>query len=283
MQKNLLLVVGSLILGGCGTRSFKPVESSMGDPIVLFSRLLATLTILLLASCGGGGSEDKGPFNGTLSVSPANLSFSGAYGSASVPAAQIFTISTTGRVWVAVDYGGACHEAAPLQLSGSTGTGTVGVNSPATAGPGIHTGVITVNGYLAATPGAPTATGSPAIVSVTYTVPGLTWDHGLGTAVLPFNQTSGGPLPAPRTITIRDALGASYGWTVTGIEYNPIGGVPNISWLEASPTSGAALPATLTLSVVEQCQPGIEYSAYVNLASVSPAYTLRVWVLYRAH
>jgi hypothetical protein len=141
----------------------------------------------------------------------------------------------------------------------------------------VHTGTVTIRGYEYQFGGAEVS-GSPRRINVTYSVPGLAANP----ALLVFNQSAGGPLPAAQVTTVSDGLNPadSDSWSAT-VEHAPIVGLTVPTWLQVSPSSGATLPAALTVSVVAQGQPGIEYDGYINITSTK-GYTLRIRAIYRA-
>ncbi len=242
------------------------------------STALSLLAIFATALAGcGSGADDA---SSTLSVTPTSLSFAGASGDTAEPPPQTIAISASGSAYISTEYAGTAYEAAPMVINGNTATATVRVPAPVHMGAGVHLGTVTVRGYEFNYPGSPEISGSPKYVGVTYSIPGIAASPSHRVSL---NQTSGGPLPQPKSVTISDAFSASYGWTTT-IEYGEIIGLPLFdNWLEVTPTSDSTLPSTVSLTVVRQGQAGIEYQAYVDVTSTAdPVVTLRLHVTYRA-
>lgn len=243
--------------------------------------------LVLLSACGGGsgGQADGGGGSASLSAAPAALSFSGVAGDTQEPAHQQVNIQVRGTVYVDVNYLGIAYERGTFQLNGGTATATVGVPAPVHVGAGVHTGTVRIRGYEGSLGLAgEEVRGSPAEIPVTYSVAGLkasnsSWSTPSRLSLL---QSSGGPLPGPVTITLADGLNPtdSYGWSAT-VEHRPVIGLPALTWLDVSPLSGSGLPATLALNVVQQGQPGIEYSAYINITTDRGS-ALQIHVVYRA-
>jgi hypothetical protein len=232
---------------------------------------------VMLAGCGGEGSGSTPPSSSlSFSVAPSSLSFSGVGGDTLEPPAQRITIQGSGgTVYLELAYAGIAYEATPLQLSGTTATATVRVPSPKIAGAGTHTGTVTIRGYEYPFGGTEVA-GSPKQANVTYTVSGLAASPSL----LVFNQTAGS-FPAAQSVTLSLSPAATDGWSAA-IEYVPISGLTVPNWLQVSPLGGSTLPATLSVSVVAQGQPGIMYDGYINVTATNGS-TLRYHVIYRAH
>jgi len=140
--------------------------------------LAAAATLALLSACGGGGAGGGGPVTPVFSVSANQLTFTATGPGAATPPGQSVSAKVTGTLagtlYVLVNVTGtAVTNVSQFAISGSTGTATVSVNSPAILGTGTYSSVITVracaNDQSCATG---ELQGSPQVITVSYTVAG---------------------------------------------------------------------------------------------------------------
>jgi uncharacterized protein (TIGR03437 family) len=160
---------------------------------------------------------------GTMSVTPTSLTFSQTLGG-SVPAAQTFTVSSSGSplgFTIATSTGGTGNWLTATPATGNT-PGTISVSLDGSKlTPGQYTGSVTV------TSSTPFAGGSPATVSVVLTVsPGTI---SASPATLTFTQVQNGPAPAAQPITVTGTPGA-ISFTASAASTG--------NWLSVSPASG---------------------------------------------
>jgi hypothetical protein len=147
-------------------------------PSVAARLLSLSAVVLSISACGGGGGGggDKPP--ASLSVSPSELTFSATSGS-SAPAPQTLrgTISGTveGDLFITITLNTNIVTVPGVVITSTiSGEAQVYPASPATLGPGAHTGTITLRACTnnaSCTSG--NLSGSPRTIPVTYTVNGL--------------------------------------------------------------------------------------------------------------
>jgi uncharacterized protein (TIGR03437 family) len=179
-----------------------------------------------------------------MTVAPTTMSFTYASGGAA-PAPQTFTVATGTAT---LNYT-ATSPGNWLQLSPARGTtpGTVTVTAvPTGLGPGTYGGTITVSAIGAS---------NSSSVAVTLTVTGqsvLT----IMPNTLSFTAPTGGPSPAPQSLTL-----ASSG---SAISFTAATSAP---WLSVTPASGST-PATLSVSVNAA---GLAAGSYTSTVNITPA------------
>jgi uncharacterized protein (TIGR03437 family) len=215
----------------------------------------------LTATNSGGPSVANSPITipvsfrvtaGTISVSPAQASFSFTVGG-STPAAQTLAVSSGGQAltYTAVAASDTGNWLSVTPASGTTpGNLSVSVD-PSKLSPGAYNGSITVT--------SPFATGSPVKVPVTLTIsPGTI--SASPTAGLTFTQAAGGTAAPSQNITVSGTPGA-LNFTVT----TDTKGTGN--WLSVAPTSGTT-PGTLAVSVDGT---GLKTGGYTGTVTIASA------------
>ena len=195
--------------------------------------------------------------SGTVTVTPATLSFNQALGG-TAPAAQTIQISgiPTGTTVGATTtlFNGSSW----LTVSTSGNTLTITPTGGQLA-QGTYSGVVTVF--------VPGAANSPLYIPVTYTVGGAsTFNFTPGT--VSFNYQAGAAVPAPQTLQLSSASGAI---TYNAVAVAPPGSPGGILFITVSPASGAtpgALTVSLNQSVISTLAIGI-YTNNISLTSPS--------------
>jgi uncharacterized protein (TIGR03437 family) len=197
-----------------------------------------------------------------LTASPTSLSFTGQVNAAS-PAAQTLSVnSTNGSVSFTAVPTSTGNWLSVKPASGATNASLqVSVNTAGLA-TGKYTGSIVVT--------ASAASGSPVTIPVSLSVtstPALIATP----ATLSFSHTTGAAAPAGQSVAISTSNGVSTAFTSTT-------NAP--SWLQISPTSGAA-PSSFTVNVVPGSLPAGNYNGIVTVsatgfASATVAVTLTV-------
>ena len=191
---------------------------------------------------------------GTLSASPASLTFNAAQGSAS----QSQPVTVTGTPG-ALGFTATTSSTAPwLSVSAATGTtpATLQVTAnPAGLQPAQYTGQVTI--------AATGAAGSPQTISVTLNV-GQAQTLSVSPGTLNFSYVIGaGGTVQPQTVQLTASGGtASFTASASG----------GASWLQVSPPSGST-PATLTVSVNPAGVTAGNYTGTININSTASATT----------
>jgi hypothetical protein len=226
---------------------------------------------MLLACSDATGSSGAG-----LTVSPANLTYSGRSGDTFEPPQQTVTIrASSGSVYLEpVHTAGIAYVASEAQPSADVRTLSIRVPAPSVLSAGVHTGTVEITGCrdVLCTELLP---GGPRQVAVSYTIDGIAASP--NTLVF---RPSGSTLPPPQTVSLSDARSGTYAWTATPV-YSPAPSQFAQQWMSISPPSGASLPATITVSVVApQPTGGWEYIDSIELRAADGTVS-RIRAIYR--
>jgi hypothetical protein len=227
-----------------------PVTVSNGSLSLAFNGVVRRAVVSGIQISPASGDPPPSSNTLTLNASPTSLSFLATAGGSN-PAAQPLSISPSGTgtlSWTAT------KTQSWLSLSQTSGTGAATINvsvatSGLTAGP--HSDTITVS--------APGAAGSPALITVNFTVSAATNSLTLGVSPpsLTFSGTAGGSNPTADPITITITGTGSQSWTAS----------KNASWLNLSQTSGSgsgSFNASVSLS-------GLGAGTYTDTITITDA------------
>jgi hypothetical protein len=193
-----------------------------------------------------------------LAVAPEAVAFSAPLGGPS-PAPQAVTVSNAGTGTLAPPVASIAYASGSGWLSAAVS----GAQAPYTVALQPGTASLAAGTYAAAVSIASArAGGSPRTVAVTLVVgqPAI----GLEPASLAFSATQGGPNPAPRTVTVSNAGGATLAPPTAAISYSKGSG---LGWLAAT-VSGAQAPYAVTLQPVTA---GLSAGTYAATASIASA------------
>jgi uncharacterized protein (TIGR03437 family) len=171
---------------------------------------------------------------GTLSATPATLSFAQVQGGQAPPSQSLSIVGTPGVLAYTVATSTANNSGNWLTVDATTGNtpGTVKVSvNSGSLSPGQYTGKVTITSAG--------ATGSPLDVPVTLVV-ASPQSVAASPTTLNFNWVIGAPVPATQTVQV---TGSGAGVTFTTQATTSSG-----TWLGVTPSSGSA-PATLNISV----------------------------------
>ena len=200
---------------------------------------------------------------GTISATPATLTFSQVQGG-SAPATQTISVSgTPGAInfsaTAATNSGGNWLSVSPS--SGTTpGTVTVTVNGSSLT-PNTYTGTVMIN--------SPGATGSPITINVSFTVT-ASQTITASPATLTFSAVAGIAPPAAQTVSITSS---GSGTSFTAAATTQTGG----NWLSVTPTSGVT-PAQLSIAVASQSLTAGNYTGTVAINSPNIAAPVNITV-----
>lgn len=204
---------------------------------------------------------------GTMTVSPATLSFTQT-AAGSPPAAQTISVSSSvSSGAAALSYNVTAAVTTPsgsvnwLTATPASGT-TPGSVSVTVDGSKLPAGVY--NGAVTITATTPATAGSPATIPVTLTV--LAGTISATPTSLTFGQVVGGTAPATQAVTVTGTPGAI---SVTAVPSEDSNGAA-VTWLSVTPTTGTTTPATINVSANAGSLPVGTYTGKVTITAASP-------------
>lgn len=230
-----------------------------------FKTVSVFLSVLFIASCGGGDSNntdqannDGGATGGNnvLSVSQAQVNLVATMGG--VTDNQIVNISSSNGGFIAIEPSASFDQNPGLVITGET-SATVEIASYMldTFGSGTYTGSVDI--LLCSNSLCSSDILDRVTIDVSLSLTGAT----LTPATLSFQQALGSVAPASQSVTYEDDAGMSYNWAADDTTY----GNGASDWLQLSATSGTSMPVAIDLSVIPDGLTEGDYTAQVVIRS----------------
>jgi hypothetical protein len=230
--------------------------------------ILGLLSILATGCGGGGGGASAGP---TFSLSTNTLTFTAQNQNAPTPASQTITGTVSGggsgTLYIIINPTGPAVSSVtnPVITPPSSGHASVNPASPASLGIGTFASTITVTACLNdSTCATGQLAGSPQIVNVTYTIPGVI----ASSSSLSYTT---GNTTMPSDLTRQ--------FTVTGAPNQNWNAGSSVPWLSvAPPTGNAGAPVQLTTSLIQGQLDAMTNGTYTGSVTITPDSGLAVTV-----